>query len=213
MKHFTLLVLSSAFIISCGGKKKKPAPPPSPPASPAAPVAPSEPVTSIIVSPHKPNIKAVNGTVQLTAAVFPLLKADKEVTWSTSDPSKATVSNTGLETEKANGGFFITATSVSDKTKSASSALTIGAAVESVSLNHASVELKPGATLQFAHTILPSNAANQEVNYSVPGDNASIAAIDDKGLLTAKSEGTVNVLAMSKFDNDKYAICLVRIVK
>src|SRR6218665_3106523 len=100
MKHFTLLLLSSAFIISCGGKKKEPAAPLSPPASPAAPAAPSQPVASIIVLPPKPNIKAVNGRVQLTAAVFPLLKADKEVTWSTSDPSKATVSNTGLVTAK-----------------------------------------------------------------------------------------------------------------
>ena len=65
--------------------------------------------TGITVSP-KTNTINVGDTVQLTATVTPSNATDKSVTWSSSDTSIATVSNTGLVTGVAVGTVTITAT-------------------------------------------------------------------------------------------------------
>jgi uncharacterized protein YjdB len=52
----------------------------------------------------------INQTAQLTATVVPSDATNKNVTWSSSNTSIATVSNTGLVTAKAVGQTFVTAT-------------------------------------------------------------------------------------------------------
>ncbi len=53
---------------------------------------------------------AVGGSIQLEATVLPANAAYKDVTWTSSDESKATVSSTGLVTWKALGIVIITVT-------------------------------------------------------------------------------------------------------
>ena len=54
-----------------------------------------------------------------------------------------------------------------------------------------------GSTLQFTALVLPSNASNQAVSWSVnPGTGTS--DITQDGLLTAVSEGTVDVMASAQ---------------
>jgi hypothetical protein len=79
--------------------------------------------TSVSVTPPTATI-AVAGTQQLAASVLPS-GASQAVTWSSSAPSKATVSSTGLVTGVASGSATITATSVSDGTKVNSSTITV----------------------------------------------------------------------------------------
>lgn len=67
---------------------------------------------------------AAASTVQLAATVAPA-EASQVVTWSSSDPTKATVSSTGLVTRVATGSATITATSASDPTKTGTSTITI----------------------------------------------------------------------------------------
>jgi len=50
-----------------------------------------------------------NGTLQLEATVLPVLATNKEVTWSSSDPDIASVSQDGLVTAKSNGSVTISA--------------------------------------------------------------------------------------------------------
>lgn len=85
--------------------------------------APFVAVTSVSVTPPTATI-AVAGTQQLTASVLPS-GASQAVTWSSSAPSKATVSSTGLVTGVATGSATITATSVSDGTKVSTSTITV----------------------------------------------------------------------------------------
>lgn len=66
-------------------------------------------VSSITVSPAS-KILNVGGTQQLSVEVLPATALDKTVTWSTSNGSIATVSNTGLVTAVAPGSCTITAT-------------------------------------------------------------------------------------------------------
>lgn len=86
---------------------------------------PFVPVTSVSVTPTTASI-AVAATRQLTASALPS-GAAQNVTWSSSAPSIATVSSSGLVTGVAAGSAVITATSVSDPTKTATSAITVTA--------------------------------------------------------------------------------------
>ncbi|MGO0683499.1 phage tail tube protein [Pseudomonas fulva] len=86
---------------------------------------PFVPVTSVAVTPGTASI-AVGATRQLSASATPA-QAGQNVTWSSSAPSVATVSSSGLVTGVSAGSAVITATSVSDKTKTATSNITVTA--------------------------------------------------------------------------------------
>lgn len=81
------------------------------------------PITAVGVTPAT-STGAVASTVQLTATPTPA-NAVKDVVWSTSDATKATVSQTGMVTRVATGTATITATSKADGSKKGTSAITI----------------------------------------------------------------------------------------
>lgn len=93
--------------------------------SPTVTRVPFVPVTSVAVAPTTASI-AVGATRQLTASALPA-EAGQNVTWSSSAPGVATVSSTGLVTGIAAGTATITGRSVSDTTKTATSAITVTA--------------------------------------------------------------------------------------
>lgn len=80
---------------------------------------------SVTVSPATQSV-AAGSTTQLTAVVAPS-GAHQAVVWSSSAPSKATVSSTGLVTGVAAGSATITATAVSDGSVVGTSAITVTA--------------------------------------------------------------------------------------
>ncbi|XUV83561.1 Ig-like domain-containing protein [Enterobacter sp. TMH.L2] len=82
-------------------------------------------VTGVTVSPKTVSI-AVGATRQLTANIAPADATNKAVTWSSSDATKATVSNTGLVTGVAAGTATITATTA-DGAKTDTAAITVTA--------------------------------------------------------------------------------------
>ncbi len=86
---------------------------------------PFVPVTSVAVTPSTASI-AVGATRQLSASASPA-EAGQNVTWSSSAPSVATVSSSGLVTGIAAGTAVITGTSASDNTKTATSNITVTA--------------------------------------------------------------------------------------
>lgn len=82
-------------------------------ASYAGPVVPkSVPVTGISLAPAAATLTAIGETKALTATVTPDNAANKSVIWTSSDPSVATVSDTGVVTAVAHGTATITATTV-----------------------------------------------------------------------------------------------------
>lgn len=86
---------------------------------------PDVPVASVSVTPAT-STGAVASTVQLTANVLPTDATDKTGTWTSSDPTKATVNSSGLVTRVAVGTATITFTS-NDGAKTGTSAITVTA--------------------------------------------------------------------------------------
>ena len=81
------------------------------------------PVTGVSVSPTSNSLK-VGETVQITATVSPENATNKAVTYTSSKPSVATASETGLVTAKVAGTTTITATTV-DGNKTATSTIIV----------------------------------------------------------------------------------------
>jgi uncharacterized protein YjdB len=81
------------------------------------------PVVSVVVSPTTATV-AVGNVTNLDVVVTPSL-AGQNVTWTSATPAKATVSALGVVTGVATGTSVITATSVSDPTKSGSCTVTV----------------------------------------------------------------------------------------
>lgn len=80
------------------------------------------PVTGVTVAGA--GAVAVGATEQLTATPTPAGAAGYRVVWSSADPTKVTVSDTGLVRRIAAGAVVITATSVDDPTKSGTASIT-----------------------------------------------------------------------------------------
>ena len=81
------------------------------------------PVTAVNVTPATATVQIGNVT-NLLATVAPAA-AVQAVTWSSATPATATVSSTGVVTGVAAGGVVITATSVSDPSKTDTSTVTV----------------------------------------------------------------------------------------
>ena len=135
----------------------------------------------------------VGETTTITATVTPaeLPAEDKEVVWTSSNTTIATVDANGKVTALKAGTVTITATSAKENGKSASCVLTIKA-IE-LSITEGITELKLGGTHQ-----LGCDVNSGDVTWS--SSDTTIATVDENGVVTAKKAGTVTITATSTID-------------
>lgn len=134
---------------------------------------------------------------QMTATVTPHNATNKEVLWTVSDESIASISETGLLTAKTNGSVTVKATSTDGSNVIGTLLVTVSGFSVSIqkvtAVTVTGVNITDGKTSQMTATVLPVNASNKAILWSV--SNESIATISDKGLVTAKANGTVTITA------------------
>ena len=163
-------------------------------------------VTEITLS--QTNLTLTEGeTAALTATVLPTDATDKTVTWISSNPSVATVSDAGLVTAVLEGTTTITASAGG---KTAQCTVTVEKAfiaVTEVTLSQSSLILDEGATAQLIATVLPTDATDKTVTWS--SSNPSVATVSD-GLVTAQQEGTTLITASA---GGQSAQCTVTVQK
>lgn len=157
------------------------------------------------VSLDKTNVELQEGEeTTLAATVNPANATNKDLTWTSSDESVATIEN-GKVTALKVGNATITVKSV-DGDKTASCEVTVlPVPVESVSLDKNEVELKTGEELTLNVTINPENATNQDVTWA--SEDESIATVID-GKVTAIEVGTT-IITVTTVDGEKTAECKV----
>jgi uncharacterized protein YjdB len=149
----------------------------------------------------------VGGTETLSAIIAPANATIKNVTWSSSNPSVATVYNDGVVTGLSAGTAVITVTTV-DGGKTAACAVTVSnVTVTGVTLNKPSASLFVGNTETLIATIAPSNAANKNVTWS--SNNTAVATVSD-GVVTAVAAGSVTI-TVTTVDGGKTATCTVTV--
>ena len=160
------------------------------------------------VSLDKTSLGLTEGeTAQLTATVEPEDASNKNVTWSTSNASIATVDANGEVTAVSAGTATITATADG---KSATCTVTVTAdtvPVTGVSLNKTSTSLYVGDTETLTATVQPGNASNQTVTWST--SDPSVATVEN-GTVTAVGRGTATI-TVTTVDGGFTAGCTVTV--
>lgn len=140
--------------------------------------------TSVALSQTSATLNA-GATLTLTATVKPDNAADKTVSWTSSNPAVATVTDKGVVTAVAKGNATITAKTVNGLT--ATCALTVRPVAESITLSQTSATVSTGKTLTLTATILPADA---EQTKTWTSSHPVVATVSDKGVVTAIAKGS-----------------------
>jgi len=157
--------------------------------SPITIVVENVPVTGITLLQTFDSI-GISTTTRLISTVEPSNATNKNVIWSSSDTSIATVSETGIVTGVADGSTTITVTT-EDGSFTGTSFITVRTPVTRVSASPLFVIVNVGATTQLTATIVPSDATNRNVSWS--SSNTSVATVDTSGLVTGVAVGSAHI--------------------
>ena len=169
-------------------------------------------VTRINVASSKGEsiIATDNGTLQLSATIAPANATTQAVTWSIiNGTGQASIDPRGLVTAIANG--IVTARATANDGSGIFGELAITISNQFVAVTGITVTGQGGATnidtndgtLQMIATILPANATDQSVMWSLISGNGH-AEISSAGLITAKSNGKVTVRALANDGSGLY---------
>lgn len=149
--------------------------------------APDRPVSAVTITPGSASLLTGN-TVRLSAKVTGGY-ANPVVTWSSSNPSLATVTDSGVVSAIGAGSVTISATSGG---VSGTAALTISAG--SISVAPSAVSLVVGQSQLLGATLVVGGTRPTVVWTS---SNANIAAVNDSGRVTARGAGTATITAVA----------------
>lgn len=142
----------------------------------------------------------------LTVTIEPSNADDKSVSWTSSQPSIASVQD-GVVTAHKVGNATITVKST-DGEKTATCSISVRSrviATTGVSLDKTSIELTEGDETILTATVTPDNATNKNVTWT--SSDESIATVDN-GKVTAIKEGATTITATTE-DGGKTAKCAV----
>lgn len=189
LKSFVLIGIIS-FMASC--KEDSPTDPTvtdpidNPPNNPIA-------VTGISLDKTKLYL-AIDGNYTLIATVTPTDATDKTVTWTTNNPTVATVAN-GLVTPKSVGTVKITAKSGVYTASCTFKIVSTIIPATAISLDPATKRIALNDTFTLTEVLTPTNAT---VNLTWTSSDTTIATVKD-GVVTAKIPGEVTITAKSGY--------------
>ncbi len=157
-------------------------------------------VDGVDVSPDEATIP-VGGSQQFAAAAVGrgVTLPDRAITWSTVDPLVATVDDTGLVTAVAEGTTEVRAAHTADGEEVVGSAdVMVAIPVASVSVTPPASTINAGQTVQLTgQTLGPDDEDLMRTIAWSSSDNA-VATVDNTGLVSGLSGGTVTITAMSE---------------
>ena len=149
------------------------------------------------------------GSMTLTATVAPSNATNKNVIWTSSDPSVATVSQSGVITAIKAGSTTVVATTI-DGEKAAACEIVVIVPVNSISLDKESLELIEGDGASLTATIGPDDATDKRITWKSSDD--SIAIVSSSGAVVAVKAGTVTITATTE-DGGLTAECNLTVIK
>ncbi len=146
----------------------------------------------------------VGNQLSLNATITPSNAVPRDLIWTTSDESIATVNDGAITALKA-GECDIKAYLL-DKTAICHVTVTEITPTE-VTLNQEFAKLEIGSQLTLTATVLPDNATDKQVTWSTT--NSAVATVDSLGHVTAVGEGECFITATCR---DKQAMCHVIVI-
>ncbi len=134
------------------------------------------------------------GTSRQMKLILIPAEADEAVTWTTDDPTVATVDKKGNVSAKGLGDAVITATTERGIAAAASvRVVNKGKEVTAIQLDKQSVELYEGNALQPEYKLEPKNPEDDTVTWT--SSDPAVAYINASGLLVAEKPGTITLTA------------------
>jgi len=179
-------------------------------------------ITAIEISSELDTLQQELGMpIQLSAAVLPA-DATSEVIWTISDPEMGLLSIDGDNATFAGyktGAVTVRCASADDETVYAEIELTVleptGELTALTALRVAGEfpnEIELGVPAQMMVEFEPANASARDVTWELD-DGTGSATIDENGIVTPLTPGTVIVTATSKENPDLFATCTVEILR
>lgn len=168
------------------------------------------PTTIYVYEPEQPARVILSGynietspdrTADITATVWPESAADKTLTWSSSDPTVATVDN-GRITAHATGHAAISATTVNGV--SASADIFVRPLPASIILTPDTIDVPLGYTATLQATVEPADATGRELIWS--SSEPATIGVDDTGTLTAHRRGECVITATAANGAEGHAL-------
>src|SRR3989475_2036491 len=172
----------------------------------------SVPVATVAVTPASATIQ-VGQTQQLAATLKDAsgnTLSGRAVSWSSSTPSVASVSGSGVVTGLAAGSALITATGEGQGGTSAIPVTMVP--VASVAVTPASAGIQVGQTVQLTAT--PKDGSGSPLSgraVTWASSNASVATVSGSGLVTAVTAGSAIITATSEGQNGTSSITVTNV--
>ena len=154
-------------------------------------------VDEINLNPTSLSLK-VNSSTNIVAVVEPDDATDKDLIWTSSNPSVATVDSNGKVTGVSVGTAIITAKTKDGKVTATCTVNIVSDSVpvSNIILDHENISVEVGSTAQLLATIEPENATERDLIWE--SSNPSIATVDENGKVTGVSEGEVIITVKTK---------------
>lgn len=135
------------------------------------------------------------GDLKLNYSLSPSNATNKSVSFTSSDPSVATVSSTGIITAKKTGRAEITIKS-NDKSSKAVTKIRINVVakineISSIEISNAPKELELGKSTNLISTQIPSNTLPSKITWA--SDNPNVITVNQNGEITAVGVGIANI--------------------
>ena len=163
------------------------------------------------------SITTDDGTLQMVAIITPSNATNQAVTWSrTNGTGTATINSTGLVTALTDGSVTIRATAqdgsgvYDDQVITITNQIIYVTSITVTGAGGATTIAVDDGTLQMTATVLPADATNDTIVWSVTNGTGT-ASISTGGLLTALTNGTVTVRATATDGTLIFGVLLITI--
>ena len=148
----------------------------------------------------------INTETELKAIVYPEDAANKNLIWSSSDESVASINSDGVLQAKEVGVVEITV-KTEDGSHTATCQASVIIPVSEIILDKESILLEKGQNEKLTVEILPENAAETVITWK--SSDTKVATVDETGIVTATGGGTAVITASTS--NGKTAQCVVEV--
>lgn len=153
----------------------------------------------------------VGAAQSIRAQVMPANADNKQVTWSSSDTSIATVNQYGRITPVAPGTVTITATAVDDPSVTGSASVEVRQLVQQITFPEKSFSFNIRTTAQLTWTVLPDNATDKSV--TITSTNPAVATVDASGTLTGLKRGSTNIIFTANDGSRRRGVLRVNVLQ
>ncbi len=165
-------------------------------------------VTGITLSENSKTLEEGDSFI-LTPTIAPSNAKNKNVIWTSSNTSIATVNNGEVQAKKT-GECTITATTEDGSFNGSCKVTVTPISVKDIQIDNQSLDILLNETATLAYSIFPSDAANKSVKWE--SSDKTIVTVSESGKVNAIKKGSATITVTS-IDGGLQSSCLINVVE